>query len=743
MRHHPISSVASPTDDDVYALADEPEPAGPSPTVLDARAPAPGPRVAVAPPPIPTPTPAAAPASAATPAARPTLADRVGGLLGRLRRPGATAEASAAPGAPPAPGRRGRPTTSWRQDLPAWGLSAVVHLTVFGVLAMATFAPQIQEAVARAIDAAPFDPSIAKAQAEKELAILAPPMDVPRTEAAAPPPVTTYTGPSGGSLGTAPPGTSPTPGLGSRGAGSGDGVGPAGMPGGLASSPQSPVRTMVPSTPGRDFGNGVTISGNVTGHVGSVGEALDQLAAEILRNLADHKLLVVWLFDESGSMRDDQQAIKESFNRVARDLKLNLGDDTRSSDALLHAVVGFGQSVHFELRKPTTDLDAVGQAIDHLMTDESGAEKTMRALQIVLGEYQKYISKDRRLMIILVTDESGDDGAEVEEARQMAVSRNAPIYVVGRQALFGYDQLLLRYIDPVTKDEYWPAIRRGPETPAPEGLQWDGLYERRDEQPSGFAPYELARLVKDTGGIYFILPSEEGLRVRLRERAYSIETLKEYVPDTRSRMDYLKQRNGSPLRRALAEIIDLTKGANLRKHFPVGEPGNLSVLEEAIPEAARTAQERLVLLANIEQRLRALEDARKREPDKRWQAHYDLMLAQVVAYQVKVYEYLACLDEMVELARKGQLVPSKWPIKDQLGVDWVLDHAQPLKAPPKETEKKLVEAKKLLEAVIAQHPKTPWADLAKDVIDRGFGVGRGEWHYSPLYQERANLVPKH
>ena len=138
----------------------------------------------------------------------------------------------------------------------------------------------------------------------------------------------------------------------------------------------------------------------------------------------------------------------------------------------------------------------------------------MEAIQEVIGHYASLIRKDRRLLIVLVTDESGDDGGKIEEARQAAVSRGVPIYVIGRQSLFGYERAHLRYIDPVTKDDYWPAIRRGPETADVEMLQWDGLHDRWDEQPSGFAPYELARLAKDTGGIYFLLPSEENMRLR-------------------------------------------------------------------------------------------------------------------------------------------------------------------------------------------------------------------------------------
>ena len=92
------------------------------------------------------------------------------------------------------------------------------------------------------------------------------------------------------------------------------------------------------------------------------------------------------------------------------------------------------------------------------------------------------------MLLILVTDESGDDGADVEEARQALKKYKVPLYVIGRQSLFGYQFAHHRYDDPVTKDVYHPVIHRGPETADVEIYQWDGLYDRWDEQPSGFAP---------------------------------------------------------------------------------------------------------------------------------------------------------------------------------------------------------------------------------------------------------------
>ena len=228
------------------------------------------------------------------------------------------------------------------------------------------------------------------------------------------------------------------------------------------------------------------------------------------------------------------------------------------------------------------------------------------------------------------------------------------------------------------------------------------------------------------------------MRVRQREKAYSMATLKEYVPDYESRAAYYERAKKSELRTALVEIIQATQGFGFREHFPVA----LDPLAEAVIPAGQQAEVRLQGLIQIEQKLRSLEKLRDREPEKRWQAAYDLMLAQVVTYQVKAYEYRACLLEMVARARRGQLRPSKAP-SPQLAIEWAIGHSKDRKAPKDQTEKKYAEAERLLKRVIERHPQTPWADLAQDEIDRGFGCQWGEWQHNPRYDERAKLVPKY
>ena len=431
-------------------------------------------------------------------------------------------------------------------------------------------------------------------------------------------------------------------------------------------------------------------------------------------------------------MQDDQRTIVEKFDRVSSELKLNVEPSKKSAGALNHAIVGFGQGIDYALDKPRDDIDQIGRAIKHLKVDPTGVENTMRAVRDVVEHYASLIRKDRRLLIVLVTDESGDDGADVEEARQALKKYKVPLYVIGRQSLFGYPFAHHRYIDPVTKDVYHPLIRRGPETADLELYQWDGLYDRWDEQPSGFAPYELARLTKDSGGIYFVLPSEEFMRVRQREQAYSITQLKEYLPEYDNRLTYVEKRNSSPLRQLMHQIVLEGKAFIYRRDFPIESE---DLVKAALQEGEK-AGVKLNVLLEVQSALEALAKAREREPEKRWQAHYDLMLAQTVAFQVKAYEYRALMASIV----KSPPVPKRQASPD-LMITWVVDHSKIPLAPKNDTAKKYAEAERLLKQVIARHPKTPWADLAQDALNRGLSVQLNEWHHNPKYYERAQFVP--
>ena len=76
-------------------------------------------------------------------------------------------------------------------------------------------------------------------------------------------------------------------------------------------------------------------------------------------------------------------------------------------------------------------------------------------------------------------------------------------------------------------------------------------------------------------------------------------------------------------------------------------------------------------------------------------------------------------------------------------ITWAVNHSTKRLAPLNETAKKYAEAERLLKEVIIRHPKTPWADLAQDTLNRGFSVQFDEWHHNPKYYERSQFVPKY
>ncbi|CAN5906502.1 VWA domain-containing protein [soil metagenome] len=663
--------------------------------------------------------PAPALPTTAAPEAEATSAPTAQQAEAQAQNPEPAPEAQAT--APPKPKRKRRKGRRW--DVPSWGVSLMVHLAVLISMAMAV--TNVAPELIASLDAAMIDTELSEKQANELLHIDADPTDAERSEAIDTSSLMAFN-------------TSPTPNINSRPVEQTEDRSLRSIV--PVSIPTSTTATLPTDTASlEDFSGSGRFSGDVTRTTGDIGEALDQLAREILAQLQKSKVTVVWLFDESGSMKDDQRAIRDKFDRVMSQLNIHAEADAKSASALQHAIVSYGENIHFDYARPTNDLNFIHQAIDRIPIDESGIEHTMAAIINTVNYFDRRIEKDRRILLVIATDESGDEGDLVESAQQVVTHRQVPVYILGRQAMFGYPTLRLQWKDPVTGDTYWPRIDRGPEAPGLENIQYDGLYrDRREEQPSGFAPYELARIVKASGGIYFILPTSENDRVRQRERAYSMDTLQEYIPDGRSRKEYSAIVASSALRRTIVEVADLTqKNFGFQENYPI-EP---AALAEAIRQEVPKVDVQLQDLLEIEKRLRALEGARDRDPSQRWKAHYDLMLAQVVTYQVKAYEYRACLQEMVTLARQGKLVPKTKPGPTKL-VEWALRHSKEKKAPESETAKKYEEAERLLKQVIERHPKTPWADFAQTELDRGFGCDRSEWVVHPDYRKRAENVPK-
>lgn len=498
-------------------------------------------------------------------------------------------------------------------------------------------------------------------------------------------------------------------------------------------------------------------TGQVTGETGRVvegyGAALGQITQELVRLMRESKVHVVWLFDESESMTDDQKEIRERFYKVYEELGLVQRSDSKlknSDEILLTSVMSFGKGINEHTQKPTANADEIKAAIDRIKVDESGLENTCAAITSAVSKYAAGANRQKRkLVVIVVSDESGDDGEHVEEAIQRCKSAEAPVYILGRYSVFGYPYARLKWVDPKFGLTHWLQINRGPETPFPECLQFDGLHGRWDVFSSGFGPYEQVRIAKQTGGIFFMLPGKEDNLAgsgSLEERKFELLDMKEYLPDLSSRMEYAKERDTSKFRDAQWRVIATLNPhkddkLNMQEHRYSLDPNQFSTQGKDTFEKALRA---MGMLNEAVQLLESVKKLRDKETSERWRANYDLMHAQCLAYRVRLFQLLLSLDAH----QKKKPVP-KDPKNNYWDIRRVQEMLEPDKEQVRQTKVDMAELKKQNEIakaefkdVIERHPRTPWARRAQWELDSGFGMKFGEAYWDPRYDKLDIKFPK-
>jgi len=511
----------------------------------------------------------------------------------------------------------------------------------------------------------------------------------------------------------------------------------------------------------------------VTGEVGALvegyGAALDRLTQELLRLMRTDKILAVWMFDESESMKDDQEELKGRLHRVYEELKLveadaaklNRRNSTRASndDVLLTAVTSFGASFHVHTPKPTSDSRQIMQAIDRIPIDRTGKENMCLAIQAAMKKYGK-MARGRKVALIVVSDESGDDGDpyiapaadQIENALAALKSHRSPIYILGRESVFGNFYAYVRWRHPQTGHIHKLPIRRGPEAPSAEQLLYDGFRRRFDSHMSGFGPYEQVRLARDSGGIFFQLPHEEENLNDFKQKKFASLRLREYLPNLDSRRVYFGDVSKSKFRIAIRTAIALLNPLNPQnkgleipeiEHFVVDPVQSTSRVLARLQQISRVLQ----VMATAHQNLAAVRSLRDAEPSLRWRANYDLMSAQLMAYRVRLFEYGIALGQF------GKNMPRLIPAKNPPHNRWEIRHgSDKLLMPDAQQEKALgVSAEQLrsyhrealqqLASVRETHQGTPWAMRAQWEEGRRFGATFRSWYYQTP-KPRPNNKPR-
>jgi hypothetical protein len=509
--------------------------------------------------------------------------------------------------------------------------------------------------------------------------------------------------------------------------------------------------------------------GEVNGEVGAVvegyGAALSRLSQELIRLMRQRKVMVVWLFDESESMQDDQQEIAQKFHKVYEELEIQSRSDKTlklQDEVLMTTILSFGAGIHELTKTPTTKVKDVKAAIDAISIDESGDENMCSAIQIAVAKYGKMArSQKRQLIVVVVSDESPTDDAQIEDTVQICEKAKSPVYILGREATFGYPYARIKWVDSVYQLTHWASINRGPETAFPECLQWNGLHARHDSQSSGFGPYSQVRLCKETGGIFFMLPGEEdnivGRPKLIAERKYAALAMKEYEPLLLARKDYAAARAKSRFRTVMWDVIvglnpHLDKRLSMQTwHFSI-DPVEFKKQGFKQFEKATYAMKQLEKAIGMMDGVREL---RAKEESQRWRACFDLTYAQCIAYRVRLFQYMLTLDEHAAANRlpknpkhnrwdiHWRNTKPKEPTDDQFTrIKKAFAFKGDKVAYMKMLEDERQKANDGFDSVSREHEGTPWDARARYGKSRGFEFTFASHFHDPKYAQVGKKIPQ-
>ena len=490
------------------------------------------------------------------------------------------------------------------------------------------------------------------------------------------------------------------------------------------------------------------------GTTGAVG-ALDRITHEIMTSVELQPTLVVWLFDQSGSLRKERKKILSRFYDIYDELGVieaskNPAFKRHKDKPLLTSVVGFGKSSHLLTEKPTDNIDEIINAVEAIQDDSSGEENVFQSVIMCAEKFRTYRTArngGRNVMIVVFTDESGDDIDKLDNAINLCRKLAMPIYVVGRPAPFGRQQAYVKWIDPDPDFDQRPQlvpVRLGPESLLPERLKL--RFARSgggdDFLDSGYGPYGLTRLCYETGGLYFAAhPNRhEGRSISRGETSnlaahfstfFNTDVMRKYQPDYLSTQEYMHRLRSNPARGALvaaAEYSWTQPIEDIRTRFPKRDEASLARI---LSLAQRNAAIRQPRIDQICQTLKAGERGRAALESLRWKAGYDLAMGRALASKARTDGYNAMLAKIKQGAT----------FTKEKNNTWILVAESEFANTSLESIAK--KAQMYLDRVMEEHPDTPWALLASRElkVPLGWRWEEGYTYMPPVVEVNNNNPP--
>ncbi len=458
--------------------------------------------------------------------------------------------------------------------------------------------------------------------------------------------------------------------------------------------------------------------------------AVDRLTVEIASALEQRPALVCWVFDRSVSLATQRKEIAGRLDRVFDELGMD--GSIRNRPDLLNMVFEYGEQARPVTAHPTREPAEVISAIENIVVDQSGVEMTFTAIRMA-AERARIVRAGpprRNAMIVVFTDEVGNDESLADQTALFCRTQGIPVYVVGVPAPFGMRQVKMKFVEfepEFAKTQQWPVVDQGPETLYPEYVSIHSGREADEPIDSGFGPFSLSKLCAETGGIYFAVHANRNARGRVSDAAtapmasrlrhfFDPQVMQAYRPDyvTAAKIDQMLAANRA--KKALVEAARSSQIAPMdapRMSFPREDDAALALsLGESQKAAARLQPKIDALLAT----LAAGAADRDTIKEKRWQAGYDLAMGRVLALKIRTDAYNIILAQ----AKSGM------KFKNPKSDTWMLAPSDDVSAAGSQTDKLAKQARMYLERVVREHPGTPWALIADKELQTPLGYAWAE-----------------
>lgn len=488
------------------------------------------------------------------------------------------------------------------------------------------------------------------------------------------------------------------------------------------------------------FGNG-DLDRAVRMNVSDIGKNLKRGIMD-RRDSVNRGLLLVWLLDQSASMKDDQLKIATQAVEI-QDLLTDNG-----TKKMMSAVVAYGKNWEM-IQPPTNSLFKIKEKISNAPVDRTGVENTNQAIIFVC---QKIMSRydDYTKVIVLLSDESSSDHSKfysspepqnaesgkddfckirvegidrnktfLEVALKNLIKYKTRLFVIGKESPFQSSYVREAYVDENGKK--WPYVRadRGPESPR---IEVPVAFSRNvsphyragftGEIKSGYGVYDLAYLAKGSRGAYFILEDDKTTVRRamtLSERikkplTVDWKVMDDYCPDIISVGSYDNKisREYGRYGRAVVRLNTFydEMGDKILRWDRARPPSTFNEKLECLKRRQKVISKIISYLKDVRASDKELFDAK----NKRQIANIDLFYCVALADQIITDAWLDAWDKYT--GSKENYVREGWGSQINLSVKQGAKLSSGEKKLFDERIKILYEA---CNSVVRRHPNTPYA----------------------------------